>query len=82
MDDLKSFFDKFEKLKQKRMQVQTAKELLDREKNDILKELPCEVPEDLASFITNLEKELRQEISELEIPEEYLDELNSIDRDL
>ena len=83
MSELKDFFAKLESIKQKKTKLVAEQSVLVAEKAQLLKELPEGVPlDDLDNFTLQLEKEIQKGIEELDIPEEYIDELEDIERNL
>jgi len=80
MADVKEFFNKFEKLQQKQLKAHAEKEVIEREKEQLLKEIPEWTKSmELGTLVANLEEELQHDIELLQIPKEHLDELTSID---
>jgi len=75
--NVKSFIEKFEQLQQKKVSYQTEKQLLEAEEKRLLQELQLSNIKDLQKEIQKLEEQLNEKIAELNIPEEYKNELTT-----
>ena len=84
MSDVKQFLETFEKLQTTKNSLETEKVLLEKERTGLVKELQ-EIHghltiENLDTNIQALESKIALEIEKITIPEEYVDELNKMDR--